>query len=360
MDDYFAEADEHLVAVRRCLLHARGRAAVELAVGGPRRTVPELPFAQGHLGDGRAARSRTARASHGELPARDSAGRRRARLPANLETLVDGARRLEAVIVARRAGSRAAVGRRRRSTRSVRWQRRRAAPTLRSTAPASLGSRVRGVDGPVRAVARARRARRQGGHDSRAAAADRDDSSRSRRACCRRRHLVRVRRPTPTTRRSLAAWRDDGVTYEPSSADAAPAAESPRRRRRSLSGLARGRSRRRAGELRARRSGPSGRSDAAGRRSGGHALAPRGHAAARRALSAVAASGGCCRSTTRDRAAAARPARRRHARAAGPGRRDLPPDAVRRPRPGARQRQARARSSSPVRGRRSTSSSSNG
>ena len=41
-----------------------------------------------------------------------------------------------------------------------------------------------------------------------------------------------------------------------------------------------------------------------------------------------------------DRAPAARPARRRDARAAGAGRRDLPAHAVRRPRPGARSRQA--------------------
>ena len=41
------------------------------------------------------------------------------------------------------------------------------------------------------------------------------------------------------------------------------------------------------------------------------------------------------------RAPAARSARRRDARPAGPGRRDLPPHAVRRPRPGARERQTR-------------------
>ena len=55
MDDYFAEADEHIVAVRRSLLTLEAALGSESAVGRARGAVPKLPFAEGHLGDGRAA-----------------------------------------------------------------------------------------------------------------------------------------------------------------------------------------------------------------------------------------------------------------------------------------------------------------
>ena len=57
---------------------ARWRRAARPVVGAPRRTVSQLPFPERHLGDGRAARSGSARPSHGELssgssPRRDGA-----------------------------------------------------------------------------------------------------------------------------------------------------------------------------------------------------------------------------------------------------------------------------------------------
>ncbi len=97
------------------------------------------------------------------------------------------------------------------------------------------------------------------------------------------------------------------------------------------------------GQLRPRRSGPPGRPDAARRRSG--RLARRA-SRTRCAASSVSCRRSECRSLQEHDSLIERQLRDLrdgdHARTAGPGRRDLPPDAVRRPRPRARRRQARA------------------
>ena len=53
LDDYFAESDEHLTAVRRILLELEPESGVAgISLGDARRAVPELPLAQGTCRDG--------------------------------------------------------------------------------------------------------------------------------------------------------------------------------------------------------------------------------------------------------------------------------------------------------------------
>jgi two-component system chemotaxis sensor kinase CheA len=101
MDDYFAEADEHLLAIRRCLLMLDG-------VERPDRSSPVLEelFRSCHSLKGISAmvelREAEVLAHHMESCLRAIRQGDTALEPANLETLLAGANALEAAIVARR------------------------------------------------------------------------------------------------------------------------------------------------------------------------------------------------------------------------------------------------------------------
>src|SRR5262245_58129440 len=104
MDDYFAEADEHLLAIRRCLLMLDGVERPD-----PSSAVLEELFRSCHSLKGISAmvelREAEVLAHHMESCLR--AVRQRALVldAANLETLLAGTNALEAVIVARREGN---------------------------------------------------------------------------------------------------------------------------------------------------------------------------------------------------------------------------------------------------------------
>jgi two-component system chemotaxis sensor kinase CheA len=103
MDDYFAEADEHIVTVRRSLL------ALEAALGSelPSAVLEEL-FRSCHSIKGISAmvelRQAELLAHHMESCLRAVRQHQVELNPANFEALVDAARMLEAVVAARRSG----------------------------------------------------------------------------------------------------------------------------------------------------------------------------------------------------------------------------------------------------------------
>jgi len=103
MDDYFAEADEHLLAVRRCLLALDGVRAADVS-----SAVLEELFRSCHSLKGISAmvelREAELLAHHMESGLRAIRQGEVAPDAANLETLLAGANALEAVIVARRQG----------------------------------------------------------------------------------------------------------------------------------------------------------------------------------------------------------------------------------------------------------------
>ena len=103
MDDYFAECDEHLGAIRRLLLDAGGIDRPPAEPRGARGALPQLSLDQGHFGDGRAARGGDARAPHGEpsacLRQRDVVVE-----AAAVDALIRGVNALERTIAARRTG----------------------------------------------------------------------------------------------------------------------------------------------------------------------------------------------------------------------------------------------------------------
>ena len=103
MDDYFAEAEEHLAAVQPEPAAARGRHRRRAPHGRRGGTVPELPFPEGYLGDGRAPRGGGAGPRDRELPGVDARSAARARH--------DGIRG------ARRRGARSGAGDRRQARR---------------------------------------------------------------------------------------------------------------------------------------------------------------------------------------------------------------------------------------------------
>jgi two-component system chemotaxis sensor kinase CheA len=104
MDDYFAEADEHMVAVRRSLMALEGALGSDASIGRARRLVSQLPFAEGDFGDGGAARSELL-AHHMESCLRAVRQGTLTLTTANFEVLVDGVRMLEHVIASRRAST---------------------------------------------------------------------------------------------------------------------------------------------------------------------------------------------------------------------------------------------------------------
>ena len=103
MDDYFAEADEHIVTVRRCLLTLEG------ALGSEPASVLEELFRSCHSLKGISAmvelRQAELLAHHMESCLRAVRQHQVALTPANFEALVDAARMLEAVVAARRTGT---------------------------------------------------------------------------------------------------------------------------------------------------------------------------------------------------------------------------------------------------------------
>jgi len=103
MDDYFAEADEHLLAIRRCLLMLDGVERPD-----PSSAVLEELFRSCHSLKGISAmvelREAEVLAHHMESCLRAIRQGETTLGPANLETLLAGANALEAVIVARREG----------------------------------------------------------------------------------------------------------------------------------------------------------------------------------------------------------------------------------------------------------------
>src|ERR1044072_4072598 len=104
MDDYFAEADEHLLAIRRCLLMLHGVERPD-----PSSAILEELFRSCHSLKGISAmvelREAEVLAHHMESCLRAIRQGETALDPANLETLLAGANALEAVIVARREGN---------------------------------------------------------------------------------------------------------------------------------------------------------------------------------------------------------------------------------------------------------------
>ena len=71
MDDYFAESEEHLASVRRCLLLLEPVIdGGDMPIRDGRRAVWSS-IAEGHLADGRTARGRAARPRNGNVPGRD-------------------------------------------------------------------------------------------------------------------------------------------------------------------------------------------------------------------------------------------------------------------------------------------------
>ena len=103
MDDYFAEADEHLLAIRRCLLMLDGVERPD-----PSSALLEELFRSCHSLKGISAmvelHEAEVLAHHMESCLRAVRQGETALDPANLETLLAGANALEAVIVARREG----------------------------------------------------------------------------------------------------------------------------------------------------------------------------------------------------------------------------------------------------------------
>ena len=341
MDDYFAEAEEHIVAVRRSLLVARSRLWIRAAASRARGVC------SGASTRSRASRrwSSCARPNCSRITWRAASGRsgeRRVTLTsANFETLVDGgqgARRRRRSPIA--TGSRAAAIAQRPSALGAlarRGRDRRPRRLCRSRTARTPPVRRRALESDLRPIARPCGPRGQGGHGAQPAPPDRPGGERrpeglSTAAACR--SSSRSRRSDD----SCARLHEDGVAYEPihGGVDVAGGARVARRSDRATWASPT------SHELRARRPGPAGRSDAAGRRHGGVAVAARGRAAARRARTCRFRNGAALQEHSGHRAAAARPARRRDARAPGAGRRDLPPHAVRRARSRARQRQARA------------------
>ena len=104
MDDYFAEADEHLLAIRRCLLMLDGVERPD-----PSSAILEELFRSCHSLKGISAmvelREAEVLAHHMESCLRAIRQGQTALDAANLETLLAGANALEAVIVARREGN---------------------------------------------------------------------------------------------------------------------------------------------------------------------------------------------------------------------------------------------------------------
>lgn len=104
MDDYFAEADEHLLAIRRCLLMLDGVERPD-----PSSAVLEELFRSCHSLKGISAmvelREAEVLAHHMESSLRGIRHGEIVLNPANLETLLAGANALEAVIVARQQGN---------------------------------------------------------------------------------------------------------------------------------------------------------------------------------------------------------------------------------------------------------------
>lgn len=104
MDDYFAEADEHLLTIRRCLLMLDGIERPD-----PSSSVLEELFRSCHSLKGISAmvelREAEVLAHHMESSLRAIRHGETVLGPANLETLLAGANALEAVIAARREGS---------------------------------------------------------------------------------------------------------------------------------------------------------------------------------------------------------------------------------------------------------------
>ena len=103
MDDYFAEADEHLLAIRRCLLMLDGVERPD-----PSSALLEELFRSCHSLKGISAmvelHEAEVLAHHMESCLRAVRQGETALDAANLETLLAGANALEAVIVARREG----------------------------------------------------------------------------------------------------------------------------------------------------------------------------------------------------------------------------------------------------------------
>jgi len=224
MDDYFSEADEHLLAIRRCLLMLDGSSGAE---GAP-AALEEL-FRSCHSLKGISAmvelREAEVLAHHMESCFRAIRQGEVALDAASLETLLDGASALESVIVARREGvavpsSEMAIA----ALRTLAASKSGAAEKTASGTPATAQGRAwtvrfvpspelveRGVKvdtirarllqiGTILSVAPLVRA---GGGIAFEFDVRTDDEA------------------------SLAAWTADGVTYEPSSAGSSPAAESP-------------------------------------------------------------------------------------------------------------------------------------
>ena len=103
MDDYFAECDEHLGAIRRLLLALEALDRSACRSRRPGGALSQLSFDQRHFGDGRAARGGDARASHGELSSRAPATARAVSHRRASTRLIRGVGALERTIAARRA-----------------------------------------------------------------------------------------------------------------------------------------------------------------------------------------------------------------------------------------------------------------
>ena len=265
--------------IRRCCSRSRPRSARAGRSGSARGALSQLPFAQGHLRDGGAARGRDARAPHGELPARAAPARGGAARRPGIDAL--DRRRRRARADDRRAPRRTAPSPpiepadARQSPRSC--------PAAAASAPAR-GRRARRrraaalVARDVHAVAGAARARHQRRHGPRAPARARARSSTPRPRVLADRHRVRVprRRRRSTTRRSRR-WAADGIAVRAGRAggrcDAADAGPTTRRRRAAVAVP-------RAVALRPRRSRAARRADADDRRSGHQPRPPRRRAGA--------------------------------------------------------------------------------
>ena len=324
----------------------------------------ELPFAQGHLGDGRAARGRSCSRTRWRAACAPSGRATSSLTAASLETPRRRRRMLDGVIAAAASAGRAPVD------RHAAWTQ------LEALAAAARPATRRGTAGTQRWLAVATPAARRSWKvtfvpsPALVARGVKVDTVRARllqigRVVERRaagRAPAAASRSSSTSRPSdeqqLAAWRDDGADLRalaggrPTGAAATLSTRPASRRTRRPHGLLRRRPTnfvrvdlarlddlmRLVGDLVVTR--PASRT----RCSASSAHVPFQEW---RALQEHSAG---------HRAPAARPARRRDARPAGAGRRDLPPHAVRRSRPRARQRQTRpARIGRPGR-RKSTSS----
>ena len=215
MDDYFAEAEEHMIAVRRGLL------AVEDALGSdPPPGVLEELFRSFHSLKGISAmvelREAELLAHHMESCLRAVRQGHLTLTATSLEVLVDGARMLDRVIDARRSSS---------ELPSIEALAEALESVARGGGPGAPGSPVTpAVSSPTVAPSGARlwrvtlradpgagRSWREGGYRSRAPSADRRDRQRRAARPARRRHRVRLRRPDRrrTTARGLARRRAD-------------------------------------------------------------------------------------------------------------------------------------------------------